>query len=75
MEKAVCHCFEKLSNNIKSHIYFDLDTHRLIIEYIDVDGLACRLALHELGNGYKKTLSMITDIAYRLPFCGCGENI
>lgn len=66
VEQAVCHCFEKFSNNIKSHILFDLDTHQLIIEYIDPDGLACKLALNELSDGYKNTLSMIADIAYRM---------
>lgn len=66
VEDAVCKCFEKIHGCGKAEISFDLDTHRLMIEYEDENGERNRFALNEMSDGYKNTLSMIGDIAYRM---------
>ncbi len=45
---------------------FDLDTHRLVLEFESADGSAQKFAMDEMSDGYKNTLSMIGDIAYRM---------
>ena len=66
VEEAICKCFRKISGFKDPTIYFDLDTHRIIMEYIDDAKAKCRFALNEMSDGYKNTLSMIGDIAYRM---------
>lgn len=65
VEDAICKCFQKISGYQETAMFFDLDTHRLHVEYLD-SGKKCRLALNEMSDGYKNTLSMIGDIAYRM---------
>lgn len=66
VEEAVCKCFSKISGSKDSTISFDLDTHRIIMEYTNDTGEKCRFSLNEMSDGYKNTLSMISDIAYRM---------
>ena len=66
VEEAVCESFRKISNCRKADLSFDLDTHRIIIIYEDHSGKEYRFAMNELSDGYKNTLSMIADIAYRM---------
>lgn len=42
------------------------DTHRLVLEFEAADGSAQKFAMDEMSDGYKNTLSMIGDIAYRM---------
>ncbi len=66
VEDAVCKCFRNIYGCKRADMSFDLDTHRIMIEYEDKDGERCRFALNEMSDGYKNTLSMIGDIAYRM---------
>lgn len=66
VEKAVCRCFQKISGAKDPEISFDLDTHRIIMEYTNDAGEKCRFSLNEMSDGYKNTLSVISDIAYRM---------
>ena len=45
---------------------FDLDTHRLVLNFVSTDGSLQKFAMDEMSDGYKNTLSMIGDIAYRM---------
>lgn len=65
VENAVCRCFQKASGCSRAEVSFDLDTHRIMVEYEDQSGRSC-FALNEMSDGYKNTLSMIGDIAYRM---------
>ncbi len=47
-------------------IIFDLDTHRLVLNFESADGSLQKFAMDEMSDGYKNTLSMIGDIAYRM---------
>lgn len=66
VEKAICRSFERISGAREASIYFDLDTHRLVLEFESADGNVQKFAMDEMSDGYKNTLSMIGDIAYRM---------
>ena len=66
VEKAICRSFERISGVRDASIYFDLDTHRLVLEFEAADGNVQKFAMDEMSDGYKNTLSMIGDIAYRM---------
>lgn len=66
VESAICKCFERISGSKNADIVFDLDTHRLVLNFEGVDGSLQKFAMDEMSDGYKNTLSMIGDIAYRM---------
>lgn len=66
VEKAICRSFERISGARNASLIFDLDTHRLVLEFVSSDGNAQKFAMDEMSDGYKNTLSMIGDIAYRM---------
>lgn len=66
VEKAICRSYERISGARNATLTFDLDTHGLILEYETADGNAEKFAMNEMSDGYKNTLSMIGDIAYRM---------
>ena len=66
VEKAICKCFERISGSKNASIIFDLDTHRLVLNFESADGSLQQFAMDEMSDGYKNTLSMIGDIAYRM---------
>lgn len=66
VETAICKCFERISNSKNASVIFDLDTHRLVLNFENADGSLQKFAMDEMSDGYKNTLSMIGDIAYRM---------
>lgn len=66
VEKAICRSYERISGSINASLIFDLDTHRLVLEFETADGEPKKFAMDEMSDGYKNTLSMIGDIAYRM---------
>ncbi len=66
VEQAICRCFKSISGYEEAEIFFDLETYRIMMEYAGNNGKKYRFALNELSDGYKNTLSMIGDIAYRM---------
>lgn len=66
VEQAICRSYERISGSKNASIFFDLDTHRLILEFETAKGNAEKFAMDEMSDGYKNTLSMIADIAYRM---------
>ncbi len=66
VERAICKCFERISGAVDASLMFELDTNRLVLKYTASDGIAQQFAIDEMSDGYKNTLSMIGDIAYRM---------
>lgn len=66
VETAICKCFERISGAKNASVIFDLDTHRLVLNFESADGSLQKFAMDEMSDGYKNTLSMIGDIAYRM---------
>lgn len=66
VEQAICKTYERISGARNASLSFDLDTHRLMLEFETSEGAAQKFAMDEMSDGYKNTLSMIGDIAYRM---------
>ena len=66
VETAICKCFERISGAKNASIIFDLGTHRLVLDFESAGGILQKFAMDEMSDGYKNTLSMIGDIAYRM---------
>lgn len=77
VEKAVCGSFQRISGASDVALSFDLDTHRLMLEYRNSMGEKVKYALNEMSDGYKNTMSMIGDIAYRMAVLNpqLGEHV
>ena len=65
VEKAICRSFERISGSKNAALTFDLDTHGLVLEF-EARGRVQKFAMDEMSDGYKNTLSLIGDIAYRM---------
>ena len=66
VEQAIYKTYERISGARNTSLSFDLDTHRLMLEFETSEGAARKFAMDEMSDGYKNTLSMIGDIAYRM---------
>lgn len=66
VKRAIAACFESITGFDKVEIQFNLDTHAIDILYMTEDGNHRRSPINDLSDGYKNTLSMVADIAYRM---------
>jgi predicted ATP-binding protein involved in virulence len=66
VQQAVSMCFEGITGYSDIKTFFNLDTHSLDIQYTDPTEKRMRYPTEALSDGYKNTLSMIADIAYRM---------
>ena len=66
VKSAICQCFARITGYNDVDVQFNLDTHELDIVYLGGDNKHKRYAMKHLSDGYKNTLSMIADIAYRM---------
>lgn len=57
---------ESGANVIEVQVNFNVKSHQLEITYIDENNNYQRHPFHELSDGYRNTLSLIADIAYRM---------
>lgn len=66
VKSAICQCFREITGYDDVDVQFNLDTHELDIVYLNESNQHKRYAMKHLSDGYKNTLSMIADIAYRM---------
>ena len=66
VEQAVSCCFAGITGSEQVVTQFNLDTHSLDILYTDASGKKVRVPMKNLSDGYKNTIGMIADIAYRM---------
>lgn len=66
VEQAVSRCFAGITGSQDVVTQFNLDTHNLDILYTDKEGKRVRVPMKNLSDGYKNTIGMIADIAYRM---------
>lgn len=55
-----------ISKDDAKYEFHDLDIHRLVLNFESTDGSLQKFAMDEMSDGYKNTLSMLGDIAYRM---------
>ncbi len=64
--QAMAQCFESVTGYTDVKLQYNLDTNELDVYYTcDAKGRMC-IALNQLSDGYKGTISLIADIAYRM---------
>ena len=66
VKSAIAQCFQSITDYQDVEVQFILDTHELDIVYWDNDLGHRRYPMKSLSDGYKNTLSMVADIAYRM---------
>ena len=65
-QSSIIQCFQSSTGFNDVDVQFNLDTHELDILYRDGNSDRERYPMKELSDGYKNTLSMVADIAYRM---------
>lgn len=63
---AMQKCYERITGHQRVDFDYNLDTNEIECRYIDGDGLQMSIPLSQLSDGYKSTISLIADIAYRM---------
>lgn len=67
VKKAIAECYQESgADAVNVKVYFDVRSHQLEIVYQDGDGEWHKHPFHELSDGYRNTLSLVADIAYRM---------
>ena len=51
VEIAICKCFERISGAKNASVIFDLDTHRLVLNFESTDGSLQKFAMDEMSDG------------------------
>ncbi len=74
---AVERCFQAITGSSQVKVFYNLDTADLDVEYVDQDGEVRRMSMGLLSDGYRTTLSMVADIAYRMALLNpaLGERV
>lgn len=77
VRNAIASCFKSITGSDRVNVTYNLDMDDLDIEYIDSSCNVQRTALSQLSDGYRSTLSLIADIAYRMALLNpsLGEDI
>lgn len=63
---AMSICFQLVTGYEDVKIIYGLDTNEIECYYTDDEGMKMKIALSQLSDGYKSTISLIADIAYRM---------
>jgi predicted ATP-binding protein involved in virulence len=66
VEQAVSRCFAGITGAQDVSTQFNLDTRSLDILYTNAEGKKIRVPMKNLSDGYKNTIGIIADIAYRM---------
>ena len=68
--KVVCYametCFSQITGYQDVKLLYNLDTNEIDCYYKNNDGLQMNIPLSQMSDGYKSTISLIADIAYRM---------
>lgn len=66
VRKAIAKVFGDISNSTEVDVGTNLDTKEIEIKFKDINGEWNCLTLNQLSDGYKGTICLIADIAYRM---------
>lgn len=66
VKSAISKCYNNINGCSDSRVVFNLDTHEIDVIYTNENGVKMRMPMSDLSDGYKNTISMIADIAYRM---------
>lgn len=66
VKMALEQAFVSITGYLDVKVQFNLDTNEIDVMYIDENNAHVRIPISKLSDGYKCTLSLIADIAYRM---------
>ena len=64
--RAMEECYSRITGQKDVKIQYSIGTRELEIAYPMEDGKYMRMPLNQLSDGYKSTISLVADIAYRM---------
>lgn len=64
--RAMEYCFSSISGCEDAKVEFNVDTNEIDIIYTSKNGEKISMPLSQFSDGYKSTISLIADIAYRM---------
>lgn len=64
--RAMAQCLSSVANSDDTRVQYNLDTNEIDVIYTNMHGERVRIPVNQLSDGYKCTLSLIADIAYRM---------
>lgn len=64
--KAMEQCFASVTGYENVHVIYNLDTNEIDVIYKDEKQKYVRIPMSQLSDGYRCTISLIADIAYRM---------
>ena len=64
--EAIARCFALATGYHDVKILYNMDINELEVSYIDFQDRLIQLPLNQLSDGYKCTISLVADIAYRM---------
>lgn len=59
-------CYKRITGSELVKMQYDVGTKELEVAYQDKDGKWMRMPINQLSDGYKSTVSLVADIAYRM---------
>lgn len=59
-------CYRKITGHDDVKVQYNMGTKELEIAYRDGSGKLMRIPVNQLSDGYKSTISLVADIAYRM---------
>lgn len=63
---AMAHCFRSITKCNDAKVQFNMDTNEIDVIYTNQSNEKIRIPVSQLSDGYKCTISLIADIAYRM---------
>ena len=63
---AMANCFERITGYKDVKLLYNLDTNEIDCYYTNEEGFTMNIPLSQMSDGYKNTISLIADIAYRM---------
>ncbi len=63
---AMARCLALASGYGDVKIQYNLDIKEIEVQYVDTEGNSVRIPLNQMSDGYKGTVSLVADIAYRM---------
>lgn len=63
---AMEQCYNRITGSNDSKIQYNMGTKEIDVAYTDAHGMRMRIPLNQLSDGYKSTISLVADIAYRM---------
>lgn len=66
VKRALASCFDAAASTVDAMVDFDAELGQLVFTYSTADGNYHRDRIHSMSDGYRGTLSLFADIAYRM---------